>query len=76
MSLYQERESHIRQKVKVVLDLSNFAIIKILEHAAGVNASDLAANKEFFTVKVEADKLDNIDKWFMFQLVGIIWKQK
>ena len=76
MSLYQERESHIRQKVKVVLDLSNLAIIKILEHATGVNASDLAANKEFFTVKVEADKLDNIDKWFMFQLVGIIWKQK
>ena len=76
MSLYQERESHIRQKVKVVLDLSNFTIIKILEHATGVNASDLAANKEFFTVKVEADKLDNIDKWFMFQLVGIIWKQK
>ena len=72
MSLYQERESHIRQKVKVVLDLSNLAIIKILEHATGVNASDLAANKEFFTVKVEADKLDNIDKWFMFQLVGII----
>ena len=56
--------------------MSNFAIIKILEHATGVNASDLAANKEFFTVKVEADKLDNIDKWFMFQLVGIIWKQK
>ena len=76
MSLYQERESHIRQKVKVVLDLSNFAIIKILEHATGVNASDLAVNKEFFAVKVEADKLDTIDKWFMFQLVGIIWKQK
>ena len=76
MSLYQERESHIRQKVKVVLDLSNLAIIKILEHATGVNASDLAVNKEFFAVKVEADKLDTIDKWFMFQLVGIIWKQK
>ena len=58
MSYYPEPESHIRDKVKVVLDLSNYATKKELDHATGVNTSDLAAEKDFIALKVEVDKLD------------------
>ena len=44
MGYYPEPESHIRDKVKVVSDLSNYAAKK-LEHATGVDTSDLAAKK-------------------------------
>ena len=37
MSYYSEPDSHIRNKVKVVLQLSNYATEKELEHASGVN---------------------------------------
>ena len=43
MSYYPEPDSHIGDKVKVVLDLSNDATKKELCHAAGVDTSDLAA---------------------------------
>ena len=43
MSYYWEPESHIRDKVNVVLDLSNYASKRELDHATGVDASDLAA---------------------------------
>ena len=43
MSYYPEPESHIRDKVKVVLDLLNYANKKELDHATGVDTSDLAA---------------------------------
>ena len=39
---YLESESHMRDKVKIVLDLSNYATKKALEHATGVDSSDLA----------------------------------
>ena len=45
MSFYPEPDSHIRDKVKVIFDLSNYATKKELEHATGVNTSDLAAKK-------------------------------
>ena len=45
MSYYPEPDSHIRVHVKVVLDLSNYATKKELEHAARIDASDLAAKK-------------------------------
>ena len=45
MSFYPETDSHIRDKVKVVFNLSNYATKKELEHATGVNTSDLAAKK-------------------------------
>ena len=45
MSFYPEPDSHIRDKVKVVFNLSNYATKKELEHATGVNTSDLAAKK-------------------------------
>ena len=41
MSYYPEPDSHIRDKVKVVLDLSNYATKKELDHARG----DLATKK-------------------------------
>ena len=37
MSHYPEPDSHIRDKVKVVLNLSNYAIKKELKHATGVD---------------------------------------
>ena len=43
MIYYQEPDSHIRDKAKVVLDLSNYATKKELEHAKSVDTSNLAA---------------------------------
>ena len=43
MSYYPESDSHIKDKVKLVLDLPNYATKKELDHAAGVDTSDLAA---------------------------------
>ena len=43
MSYYPEPDSHIRNKVKVVLDLSSYATKNELDHAAGVDTSDLSA---------------------------------
>ena len=37
-------------------------LIKELEHATGVDTSDLAAKKYFIALKAEVDKLD-IAKW-------------
>ena len=45
MCYYPEPERHIRDKVKVVLDLSNYATEKELKHATGIDTSDLAAKK-------------------------------
>ena len=44
MSNYPEPDCHIRDKVKVVLDLSNHGTEKRLKDTAGVDASNLAAN--------------------------------
>ena len=61
MSFYPEPDSHIRDKVEVVLDLSNYATKKDLEHATGVGTSGLAAKKDFIALKAEVEKL-NINK--------------
>ena len=58
MSYYPKPYSHIREEVKVVLDLSNYATKKELEHATGIHTSDLAAKKDFIALKAEVDKLD------------------
>ena len=58
MSYYPEAENHIRDKVKVVLDLSDYVIKKELDHATGVDTSGLAAKKDFIASKVEVDKQD------------------
>ena len=39
-------DSPIRDKVKVVLALSNYATKKELDHATGIDTSDLAAKKD------------------------------
>ena len=43
MSYYPEPDNHIRDKVKVVIVLSNHATKKELEHAASIDTSDIAA---------------------------------
>ena len=45
MGYYPEPDSHIREKVKVVLELSNYNTKNESEHATGVNTSDLAPKK-------------------------------
>ena len=50
MSYYPEADRDVRDKVKVVLDLSNYATKKELEQAAGV---------DIIALKAEVDKLDS-----------------
>ena len=58
MSHYPEPDSHIRDKVQVVSDLSNYATKTELDHATDVGTSYLAAKKDFIALKAEIDKLD------------------
>ena len=58
MSYYPEPDSHIRDKVKAALDLPNYATKKELDHATGIDTSDLAAKKYFIALKAEVKKLD------------------
>ena len=58
MSYYPEPDSHIRNKIKIELDLSNYATKKELEHATGIDTSDLAAKKDFMALKAEVGKLN------------------
>ena len=48
MSYYPEPNSYIRDKVKVVVGLSNYAAQKKLDQATGVNTSGLAAKKRCY----------------------------
>ena len=68
MSYYPEPDSHIKDKVKVVLVLSNYATKKELDHAADIDTSDLTAKKDFIALKAEVGKLD-INKLVNVQLV-------
>ena len=45
MSYYPELDGHIRDKLKVLLDLSNYATKKELEHAKAVDTYDLPVKK-------------------------------
>ena len=58
MSYYPEPDSRIRDKVKLVLHLSNYATKKELDHSTGVDIFDLTAEKDFIALKTEVDKLD------------------
>ena len=58
MSYYPDPESPIKHKIKVVLDLSNYATKKELEHATGIDTSDFAAKKYFFPLKAEVCELE------------------
>ena len=57
MSYYPEPDIHSRDKVKVLLELSNYATKKELDHAVGVDISDLSAKKDFIVLKDEVDKI-------------------
>ena len=62
MSYYPELDkinyitTHIRDKVKVALDLSDCAT-KTVDHATSVDTSDLAAKKGFNALRAQVDKL-------------------
>ena len=58
MCYYPEFDSHIRDKVKLELDLSNYATKKALKHATGVDTSNLATKIDFIALKAEVDKVD------------------
>ena len=58
MNYYPELESHIRNKVRVVLDMSVHSEKKGSEHATCIYTSDLAAKYDYVALKTEADKLD------------------
>ena len=57
MSYYPDPDSRIIDKVKFLLDLSNYATKKELEHVANFDTSDLAAKNIFIALKAEVDKL-------------------
>ena len=58
MSYYRKLDSHIRDKIKVVLDLSNYATKNDLERTTSIETSDLNAKKDFIALKAEVNKLD------------------
>ena len=58
MSYYPDPDSHLRDEIKVVLDLSDYATKKELENATDLDTSDLAAKKDFNALKAEVDKSD------------------
>ena len=47
MSNYPEPDSHARDKVKVLSDLSNYGTKNKLEHATGVDTYNLTTKKRF-----------------------------
>ena len=60
MNYHPWPDSHIRDKVKVVItiDLSNYATKNELENVTGVYTSNLAAKRDFIVSKPEMDKRD------------------
>ena len=58
MSYYPKPDDSIRNKVKVVLDLSSYTTKKELDHAGCVDTSDLAAKNNFIALKAKVNKLD------------------
>ena len=58
MNYYPEPDRHIRDKVKVVSDLSHYETKKELDHATRVDTSDLATKKDFIALKAKVDKLE------------------
>ena len=63
-----ETACHIRDKVKVVLDLPNYATKKELNHPEGVDTSYLAAKQDFVGLKAEVTD-STLMILLMFQLI-------
>ena len=55
MRYFSEPDSHIRDKVKVVVDLSHYPNKKELKRATGIDTSDIAAKKDFIPLKAEVE---------------------
>ena len=58
MSRWTEPDSHIRDKVKLILDFTINATKKELNDAAVLDTSNLAVKYDFIVLKDENDKLD------------------
>ena len=58
MSNHPEPDIHIRNKMKVVLELPNYATKKELDYATDADTSYLAAKKDFIALKAGVEKLD------------------
>ena len=58
MSYYPEPDIHIRDKVKVVLDFSNYATKKELKDATDVDTTNVVAKGDFIALKAEVEKGD------------------
>ena len=71
MSYYPQPDGHIRDKAKVVLNVTNYATEKELEHASGVETSDLTVKKYFLLWKLKLINYSLIN-CLMFQLVWLI----
>ena len=56
MRYFSEPDSHIRDKVKVVVDLSHYPNKKELKRATGIDTSDIAAKKDFIPLKAEVEQ--------------------
>ena len=54
MNYCPEQDSHIRHKVKVLLDFSNYATVKELNDATGIDRTNLTARIDFTALKVES----------------------
>ena len=51
MGYCQEPDSHIRDKVKIVLELANYVTKKEVDHVTGVHTFDLKGKKHFIDLK-------------------------
>ena len=51
LNYYPDPNSNIRDKTKLILDLSNYETKKELKHATGADTSDLFVKKIFYCVK-------------------------
>ena len=58
MIYYPEADSHSRNKIKVEIDLSNYATKSDLKKVAGVDTSDFANKADLTRLKSNFHKLD------------------
>ena len=58
MSYYPEPDSHIRDKVRVVLDLGHYPSKKELNDAADIDISNVATIRNFIVLEAEVHKPD------------------
>ena len=75
MSEYFAELKSLGAKVKVELDLSNYATKMDLKNATGIDTSSFAKKFDLAKLKSNVDKLD-VDKLKMFQLIPRNFKSK